>query len=363
MDNHQKSFRFGFIVYSFIQGRLRKIVFLVLLFLISLPPLWAQDVQFSQFYASPLYLNPAFAGTTYLNRIVLHQRIQWPALDARYVTSLVSFDRNFHKYNSGLGLMVTKDYQGSDIIGSLDATLMYAYELQLNQEYALRTGLQLGYVSRYINYGELTFPSQYSDKGYLGPGQYTDYGSDKVEYADVGSGALLYSKALWFSFAVHHMNRPEQSFTNEVSRLPSKYSFGLGYKIPIKKTSGQRTKDEEVMNITPVVHYKFQGKSDQLDVGVYAIYEQMMMGFWYRGIPTKKYLPNLQNNESVVALAGFKLANLSFGYSYDFTISRLAIANTGGSHEINITFEYPRDKGRSKGRRSFPCPKFYEKKR
>jgi type IX secretion system PorP/SprF family membrane protein len=331
------------------------------LLLLSLSELAAQDIQFSQFYAAPLYLNPAFAGTTYSNRIIFQQRIQWPSLDAKYLTSLVSFDKNFHKYNSGLGIILSKDYQGADIIGSQDINLLYAYELQLNKNYALRTGLQLGYVSRYVNYADLTFPSQYTDRGYMGPGQYSNYGSDRVAYADVSSGLLFYSSRFWFSFASHHMNRPQQSFYNEVSRLPIKFSFGTGYKIPILKNSGQRKKDEEIMSITPVAHYKFQGKSDQLDVGLYAIYQRCMVGSWYRGIPIKRYKPDLQNNESVVVFAGFKLADFSLGYSYDFTLSRLAIANTGGSHEINITFEYPRDRSK-KGRRSFPCPRFYEKR-
>ena len=330
--------------------------------LLCLPNLAAQDIQFSQFYAAPLYLNPAFAGTTYSNRLIFQQRIQWPGLDARYLTSLVSFDKNFYKHNSGLGILLSKDYQGADIIGSQDINLLYAYELQISKNYALRTGLQLGYVSRYVNYADLTFPSQYSDKGYLGPGQYSHYGSDQVGYADVASGTLLYSSRFWLSLASHHMNRPRQSFYNEVSRLPVKFSVGVGYKIPVKKRTGQRKKDEEIMSITPVAHYKFQGASDQLDLGVYAIYERFMMGTWYRGIPTKRYLPNLQNNESIVVFTGFKLANFSFGYSYDFTLSRLAIARTGGSHEINITFEYPRDRSKIKSRRSFPCPRFYEKK-
>lgn len=219
----------------------------------------------------------------------------------------------------------------------------------------------MGYVSRYINYSDLTFPSQYTNQGYIGGS--VDYGSDRVSYADVSSGGLLYSKNFWLSFAAHHMNRPQQSFNQEVSRLPTKFSFGWGYKVPIMKAKGQHKKDDEGVSLTPVVHYKFQGKSDQLDIGLYTFYGQMLIGGWYRGIPIKHYQPGLQNNESIVLFTGFKLTSFSLGYSYDFTLSRLAIANTGGSHEINITFEFPRDKSRTKTRRYFPCPRFYEKRR
>ena len=40
----------------------------------------AQDVGFSQFYANPLYLNPAFAGSQVAPRISLTYRAQWPGL-------------------------------------------------------------------------------------------------------------------------------------------------------------------------------------------------------------------------------------------------------------------------------------------
>lgn len=332
--------------------------------LVSISRLVAQDVQFSQFYSAPLYLNPAFAGTTPVNRIVLQQRVQWPKLDAKYLTSMVSFDKHFEKYNSGLGVMIMRDYQGAGIISSTDASLMYAYELHLNKKYAFRAGLQLGYVSRYINYADLTFPSQYTNQGYIGGAtNYDDHGSDRVGYADASSGGLLYSNNSWFSFSAHHMNRPQQSFIGEVSRLPVKYSFGWGFKIPISKVKGQHKKDEEGLSLTPVIHYKFQGESDQLDIGLYTFYGQLLVGGWYRGIPIKHYQPGLQNNESVVLFTGFKLNSFSLGYSYDFTVSRLAVANTGGSHELNITFEFPREKSRTKTRRSFPCPRFYEKRR
>ena len=46
----------------------------------------AQDPQFSQFYAAPLYLNPAFAGSTGQARVGANYRNQWPAIDANFNT-------------------------------------------------------------------------------------------------------------------------------------------------------------------------------------------------------------------------------------------------------------------------------------
>ena len=46
----------------------------------------AQDPAFSQFYANPLYLNPAFAGSDICPRASLNFRDQWPGIGKTYVT-------------------------------------------------------------------------------------------------------------------------------------------------------------------------------------------------------------------------------------------------------------------------------------
>ena len=94
----------------------------------------AQDIQYSQFYANVLYLNPAFAGNVHATRGVFHQRIQWPSLDAKYITSHVSVDTYFSEVNSGVGLMVYKDWQGSNTLSSVETALQYAYELHLSSK-------------------------------------------------------------------------------------------------------------------------------------------------------------------------------------------------------------------------------------
>jgi hypothetical protein len=83
-----------------------------------------------------------------------------------------------------------------------------------------------------------------------------------------------------------------------------------------------------------------------------------MLGFWYRGIPVKHYNKNLQNNESIICLMGWKYKNVSMAYSYDFTISKLNLAKTGGSHEINITYVFNKTKSKKKITKKLPCPNF-----
>ena len=100
---------------------IHKLFFLILLpaFVFSTTS-FGQDIQFSQFYGSPLYLNPAFTGSAHNYRAILHQRLQWPSLDAKYTTTLFSLDGYSNEYKSGLGLVFFKDVQGKNIISSTE---------------------------------------------------------------------------------------------------------------------------------------------------------------------------------------------------------------------------------------------------
>ena len=65
----------------------RVVLILTVLFSLSFSEnVFAQDPEFTQFYANPLYLNPAFAGTARSPRINLNYRNQWPGLSGTYVT-------------------------------------------------------------------------------------------------------------------------------------------------------------------------------------------------------------------------------------------------------------------------------------
>jgi type IX secretion system PorP/SprF family membrane protein len=151
------------------------------------------------------------------------------------------------------------------------------------------------------------------------------------------------------------MNTPNQSFAGDVSRLPVKYSFVGGYKF-VKSSGKDIYKSHQDLTIIPTLHYKFQGKSDQFDAGIYTIYSNVILGLWYRGIPLKHYKKGVQNNESIVVMAGYKYKNVSFCYSYDFTISLLKIVRTAGAHEISITWVNVKNK--KKPNRRLPCPRF-----
>ncbi len=134
---------------------------LVVLMLLMEGAVTAQDPQFSQFYAAPLYLNPALTGATGQARAGLNYRNQWPAIDANFRTMSAYFDYFLEDYKSGIGAIITSDTEGLAGLRSLSLGLQYSYELQLTDYLGFRPGVQVGIFNRDINFGKLTFGDQY----------------------------------------------------------------------------------------------------------------------------------------------------------------------------------------------------------
>ncbi len=316
----------------------------------------AQDIQFSQFYTAALYQNPAFAGAMHAPRAMAHQRLQWNRIAGQFNTSMASFDTYFSKYNSGVGLMVLQDYQ--ETISSTEARLQYSYELHISPKLTARPALDLGYINRSIDYTKLLFPSDFDNTQQIGSG--SNYGADKKGFFDVGAGILLYTDRLWTGFSAGHMNQPNQAMYGQISRLPFKGTFTGGYKFYLQKGVDHDYNGDfrPEFTITPTFQYKSQGKSDQLDLGLYGMYGNFLVGLWYRGLPMIKEYDRIQNNESMIASAGYRWGMLTFNYSYDFTVSTLSKSKTGGAHEFNITFIAKQSK-KHRFMKRLPCPDFY----
>jgi type IX secretion system PorP/SprF family membrane protein len=326
---------------------------------------WSQDPQFSQFYANPLYLNPAMAGGALQSRATLNYRNQWPSLAANFVTTTFGFDTYLPNLNSGLGFLVTTDAQGAGNIKSTELGLQYAYQVQLNESNFLRMGLQGTMATRKLDYFGLTFGDQFSPDGYLqspSTGDPVAQGSPSIFYADFSSGLMAYSDWYWAGVSVHHMNRPDQAFTGlEIARLPMKASVHAGLRIPFAGYTFLGNELDKEKTISPAIMYKKQGKYDQLDLGMYVTYSPLTFGVWYRGLPIKKYNVNINNHEALILLVGYRQDNFSIGYSYDATISTLGFSS-GGAHEISLSYLFenfpPRKKPIRRKMKELSCPKF-----
>lgn len=314
----------------------------------------AQDPHFTQFYAAPTYLSPAFAGTTIQSRFVLQFRDQWPAIPGAFVSYNLAADQYLGSLNSGIGLIATRDQAGSGALSTTSVTAQYAYEIRLKHKVFLRPALQIGYASRSVNYSKLIFNDQLARGGEVATYEHQD--GHRNSYSDIGSGLLLFTPQLWFGFALQHMNSPNQSLLESEAALPRQFNMHGGYRVKLRSGGMVR---KTAQSFVAAFNYRAQGKFDQLDIGGYYERDPVFAGLWYRGLPLKAYQPGYANNDAIAVLVGFKAGDWRFGYSYDITISRLAL-NSGGAHEITTILELAdRRKKRSMARRRVvPCAKF-----
>jgi len=319
--------------------------------------IYAQDPQYSQTYANALYLCPAFTGAEQNTRAIFDTRYQWPGLDASFISNTLSVDHYIARYKSGIGLIATSDVATAAKLHSNEIGLIYAFQAELSKKLVFRPALQLSYVNRNIDFNSLTFGSQYTNNGYVGGLSNEPYNASTVFYLDISAGGLLYSEKFWVGISTNHLNTPEQSFIQGQSDLPMKTSFFGGYKFSLTSEWNKKyVKPDEEKSITPTFLYKMQGKSDQLDIGLYGRYNTLVVGMWYRGIPVKVFKPDKMNNDALILLIGFIHKGFAFGYSYDYTLSKLA-GKSGGAHELTLSYGFKTKQAKWVSRRVV-CPQF-----
>ncbi len=299
----------------------------------------AQDPQFSQFYANPLYLNPAFAGSARCARFNLNYRNQWPAISGNFQTYSVSYDQHLYPIQGGIGAQVYVDYAGDGTLRTVYAGAMYAYQLNVTRKFTMRFGLQAAYGQRNIDWSRLTFGDQIDARyGFIYNTQEVQ-GSEVSRFFDVNAGVVAYSENFYGGVAVSHLTRPNEGFLGR-ARLPIKVTVHAGALFQLNK----RSRYVSPATISPNILFQMQQNFRQLNIGLYATKGVFVGGLWYR------------NLDSFILLGGIQYKKFRIGYSYDFTISRLTNA-TGGAHEVSLGFQIP-CRPPLKKFRTVKCPSF-----
>ena len=299
----------------------------------------AQDPHFTQFYANPIYLNPAFAGSHRCPRVCFNYRNQWPNISGTFVTTSFSFDTRVDAISGGLGVHFLNDRAGQGTMGITRFSAMYAYQLTITREFSMAFGLQATYGQKKLDWSKLTFGDQIDPRyGFIYNTFENKKGTQVVSYPDFSAGVLGFSKRFYAGFAAFHLMQPDEAFISQgASKLPMKYTGHAGAVIPLDGRYGQS-------NISPNIIYQQQGDFRELNIGLYLTKGPIVGGVWYR------------NADAVVLMVGFQQNPVRMGYSYDLTVSKLGIV-TAGSHEISFQLLF-KCRPRHKKFRTVSCPSF-----
>ena len=120
----------------------------------------AQDPHFTQFYANPIYLNPAFAGSAICPRVIMNYRNQWPAIPAAYVTYNASYDQYIKNMSGGVGLMLTSDNAGEGVLQTNTVSGIYSYSASISPSFSIKAGFQATLRQINLDWEKLYFGDQ-----------------------------------------------------------------------------------------------------------------------------------------------------------------------------------------------------------
>lgn len=294
----------------------------------------AQDMQFSQFYANPLYLNPALAGATECARVNLNYRNQWPSLTNAFITYSISYDQNLPSINSGFGVLLINDRQGDGALNTTMAGVIYAYNLQVTDGLFIRFGAEASYYQQRLDWEKLVFADQINpiNGSIIGISNQTPPENTNIAVADFSVGTVVrYYDQFFVGFTADHISQPSLSFyDNPDNKLPLKLTAHGGVSINVSRGIIGNINEND-FSIEPHILYMYQQNFQQLNAGLYLNRKPFVLGAWFRH--------NFQNPDAVIILIGISFKNIKFGYSYDIGLSKVG-GETLGAHEISFAWDF-----------------------
>src|ERR1044071_7448208 len=207
----------------------------------------AQDPNFSQFFASPMTLNPALTGKfDGVFRFAANYRNQWPSINNAYTTMTASLDAGILKnripeYDQfGVGVMAYSDKAGDGVLNSTYYAVSVAYHKALDENgyHQLGAGFQGTYMNRRLNTGKLLFQDQLTPSGFTGVTR-ESFSSQQVnlQYFDLNAGVIYNGSTngynnFYIGASMYHINRPKETFQKGNFVLNPRVTIQAGGKIP-----------------------------------------------------------------------------------------------------------------------------------
>ena len=325
----------------------------------------AQDVHFTQYFTSPLTLNPANTGLVNCDwRVSGNYRDQWSAVNSTgYQTATISYDMAIlrGKLNGdglGIGILGLYDKSGTGALRNTTTGLSIAYHKRLsNDEYKPRNlsiGVQGYLTQKSIDFNLLKFESQYDPTSGGTPyASGENFNSADVSYPDLNAG-IMYSgyvsekSNMYAGVSYYHITQPVETFLNGTHKIASRFTATLGGSLQMS----------DKMMLYASAMYMQQAKASNLILGAASGFimnpnheddvanSVFYLGAWYR------------YRDAIAPYVGFEWAKAKIGLSYDINLSGFTTATKGnGGLEISLIYNgcIIRNEQRTY---NFACPRF-----
>ncbi|MEY4739013.1 MAG: hypothetical protein RLZZ05_397 [Bacteroidota bacterium] len=317
----------------------------------------AQDPHFSQFFSSPLTLNPANTGNfSGFARASANYRNQWPSFGNAYSTSTASIDGTVFKKlipegdRLSLGLLMLSDQSGNGILkeNHLGVSAAYTKGLDMLGKHSITAGFQGSFSSLGFDQNKANFEDEISASGFTLPSSEVLLSRDLGrQYLDMHAG-LLYKGSfsendLFYAGAsVYHLKTPSLGFSSPNYFIQRRYNVHGGGYIAL----GYATTVHASFQYQQQFNYKeflLGGAISQLLVDKQKTYTELYAGAWIR------------NNDAIIPYLGIEWNSLRAGFSYDINYSkRKAASAMYQSAEISLNWIFNMEEGAL----TVKCPKF-----
>ena len=360
----------------------RNLLFSVCVLFLGVSSLHAQDIHFSQFYMSPLNLNPALTGVMNSQvRVVGNYRNQWASvLKANaFSTYSVSYDQKIAvgRYDYfGIGGTFWGDKAGQSDFKTLQGKISASYSKRMggyrSKSHYLVIGAEAGVSQRSIDFLSLQWGSQHDGEGGFDPGLSSGetFDRDNFLFADISAGLLWFTvfdefSNFYIGGAFSHLNRANQSFdTTQDVPLYSKFTIHAGAELMGQSRVG----------LVPGLVAFFQGPSFELNAGTSIKFlmggsrrgsrsssgdtQSFQIGAWTRlanrvnGVVSSVEDPANPGQiittrtddvsvwlDAIILSTRFDYNDFGLGFSYDVNVSSLKPAsNSNGAFEFSIIY-------------------------
>ena len=318
--------------------RVMKIKMFVCLMFIGLMANGQGLLHFSQYFNSPMLINPANTGFNpdYDYRIGGNYRNQWASVGNPFKTMSLwgdtkLFTNRFENGWMGVGASLFSDRAGSGNLVSTKAFASVAYHQMIGYNSLLSGGFTVGMISKRIDISKLTFDGQWN-------GQFFDanipsnepFAYSQASYLDLQMGlnyAYFASDNLYLNagVSVQHINQPRESFFD-----PSVSDGRVDRRYTAFFNASMKMSDLWIVN--PNVYVSKMSSSWETVLGFNANRnlsgdgeQQMILGLYYR------------HKEAVIPMVGYQVNDTRFTFNYDATVSTLGSVNgSRGAYEISI---------------------------
>lgn len=331
----------------------------------------AQDIHFTQYFTSPLTLNPAQTGLTQNDwRAAANFRTQWYTVSENpYVSGTVSFDMPLLRGKLpegdalGIGVLGLYDKAGTGALQNTTVGLSLAYHKSfgIDKQHTLSFGVQGYMVQKSIDFSKLVFGDQFDatqPEGYLNGTSNENFDNADLTYPDFNAGVMYSGRVaenatLYGGVAFYHFTRPEEKFLNSSGggssvKINSRYSFSLGGSFDLNENT--------VMYLSSM--YQKQGPASEFLLGgavgfvmnpghdEFVRNTVFYLGGWYR------------YGDAIAPYIGFEWSRMKIGFSYDVTMSSAQNMTSGqGAYEVSLIYNGVINKVFHK-KYNFACPKF-----